>query len=424
MRIFLTLWMIASMLSLSACLPNNTPKKPDGSAEPSDYIAVNYENVKAMWLTQYDLLPVYTDMGGQRDEIDFRLRIDKILSNVVELGINTVFVQVRPFADSFYPSDVYPISSYVSGEYGRKISYDPFAIILAKAHAMGLSVHAWINPLRAMTTSEICKVDDSYKIREWYDDPSQRGKYIVEIGGRLYLNPAYEEVRDLVSEGASEIVRNYDVDGVHLDDYFYPTTDEEFDRSAYQQYKSTGGKLSLADFRRENINSLIRELYSAVKTENQSVLFGVSPAGNMKNNYNELYADVAVWCRSEGYIDYLCPQLYFGFEHSTCAFDKLCREFSDMIKPDGIKLIFGMSLGKAKSGYDAYAGDGKYEWRDNKDILYRSLKYTESIENCSGVSYFCYQYFYDVLTGERVKETSAEVKKFIPLLKTINWSEK
>ena len=152
-----------------------------------------------------------------------------------------------------------------------------------------------------------------------------------------------------------------------------------------------------------------------MKTENQSVLFGVSPAGNMKNNYNELYADVIAWCGSEGYIDYLCPQLYFGFEHSTCAFDKLCREFSDMIKPDGIK---------AKSGYDAYAGDGKYEWRDNKDILYRSLKYTENIENCSGVSYFCYQYFYDVLTGERVKETSAEVKKFIPLLKTISWSEK
>ena len=424
MRVILTLLLIVSAVLLSACLPNNTPKNPADFTESSDYLAVNYENVKAMWLTQYDLLPVYTDMDGQRDETDFCLRIDKILSNVVELGINTVFVQVRPFADSFYPSDVYPISSYVSGEYGKKISYDPFEIILDAAHERGLSVHAWINPLRAMTVSEMGKIDDSYKIREWYDDPSKRGKYIVEVGGRLYLNPAYEEVRELVAKGASEIVRNYDVDGVHLDDYFYPTTDESFDRSAYQRYISTGGRLSLADFRRENINSLIRELYSAVKTENQSVLFGISPAGNMQNNYNELYADVAVWCRSEGYIDYLCPQLYFGFEHSTCAFDKLCLEFSDMIKLDGIKLIIGMSLGKAKSGYDAYAGGGKYEWRDNKDVLYRQLKYTESVDNCSGVSYFCYQYFYDVLTGEKVKETSAEVKKFIPLLKTISWSEK
>jgi hypothetical protein len=116
--------------------------------------------------------------------------------------------------------------------------------------------------------------------------------------------------------------------------------------------------------------------------------------------------------------------VYFGFEHGSLPYASVCDEFSDMIKLDGIKLIIGMSLGKVKSGYDAYAGGGKYEWRDNKDVLYRQLKYTESVDNCSGVSYFCYQYFYDVLTGEKVKEPSAEVKKFIPLFKTISWSEK
>lgn len=391
---------------------------------PTKYAAVNYENVKAMWLSQYDLLPVYTDRGEQRNESDFRERIKGILANVRALGINTVFVQVRPFADSFYLSEIYPVSSYVSGGYGKDVSYDPFSIIVEEGHALGLSVHAWINPLRAMKETEIESIADGYKIKEWYNDPTKKGRYIVSVSGRWYLNPAYDEVRALVASGASEIARLYDVDGVHIDDYFYPTTDESFDLYSYQLYKSRGGELSLADFRRENINSLVKELYAAVKSENESMLFGVSPAGNMKNNYNELYADVAVWCENEGYVDYLCPQLYFGFEHSTCAFDKLCREFSEMIKADGIKLIFGMSLGKARSGYDQYAGDGKYEWRDNKDILYRQLKYTETVENCSGVSYFCYQYFYDVLTGEKVEETSAEVDKFIPLLKTITWSEK
>ena len=426
MRLFVTLLLVSVIILLSAFVLDNMLLKTEEDFPPSEdeYIAVNYENVKAMWLSQYDLLPVYTDKGAQRSEADFREKIKGVLENVCDIGINTVFVQIRPFADSFYPSEVYPVSSYVSGDYGKAIAYDPFAMILEEGHALGLSVHAWINPLRAMKDTEIESVADAYKIKEWYNDPSKKGRYIVSVSGRWYLNPAYDEVRALVSSGVLEIVQKYNVDGVHIDDYFYPTTDERFDKYAYQSYVSRGGELSLADFRRENINSLVRELYAAVKTENESMLFGVSPAGNMKNNYNELYADVEVWCSNEGYIDYLCPQLYFGFEHSTCAFDKLCGEFSDMIKLDGIKLIFGMSLGKAKSGYDQYAGEGKHEWRDNKDVLYRQLKYTETIENYSGVSYFCYQYFYDVLTGERVDETVAEVDKFIPLLKTISWSEK
>lgn len=426
MRIFLAVLLILSTLLLSVCIVKSIPSKPsdDEITIAESYVAVNYENVKAMWISQYDLLSVYTNGNGQRDETDFRGRIVRILTNIKGLGFNTVFVQVRPFADSFFPSEIYPVSSYVSGEYGKGISYDPFRIILNEAHAIGLSVHAWINPLRAMTENEITSIDGVYKIREWYDDPLKRGRYIVAVDGRLYLNPAYDEARALVGEGASEIVRKYDVDGVHIDDYFYPTTDESFDIFAYQRYINTGGELSLAEFRRENINSLIKAIYDAVKAENESVLFGVSPAGVMKNNYEMLYADVRHWCANKGYIDYLCPQIYFGFEHSTCAFDKLCNEFSDMVKLDGIKLIFGMTLGKAKSEYDAYAGEGKYEWRDNKDVLYRALKYTESIENCSGVSYFCYQYFYDPLTGERVEETVAEIEKFIPLLKMITWCEK
>ncbi len=388
---------------------------------PEKYTAENFDNVKAMWLSQYDLSAVYTAGGRQRERADFTERIKAILKNVADMGINTVYVQVRPFADSFYPSKVYPDSRYVSGAYGEEMDYDPFEIVLLEGHRLGLSVHAWINPLRAMTDDEIKKVGGEYEIKKWYDDPDTRGKYIVEVSERWYLNPAYPEARDLVCRGAREIAENYDVDGIHIDDYFYPTTDESFDAVAYGAYKTGGGRLSLADFRRENVNSLVRELYASVKAVNETMLFGVSPAGVMNNNYNKLYADVAVWCRNEGYIDYLCPQLYFGFEHATCAFDKLCREFSEMVKRDDIKLIFGMTLGKAKAEYDQYAGSGKYEWRDNKDILLRQLKYTETIDNCIGVSYFCYQYFFDPLTGKRVTETAEEVDKLLPLLKTVKW---
>ena len=408
-----------------------TAEKPESQKEeskdmntdtaPEKYTAKNFDNVKAMWLSQYDLSAVYTAGGRQRERADFTERIKAILKNVSDMGINTVYVQVRPFADSFYPSKVYPDSRFVSGAYGQRMDYDPFEIVLSEGHRLGLSVHAWINPLRAMTDDEIKRVSGEYDIKKWYDDPDTRGKYVSEVSGRWYLDPAYPETRALICRGAEEIAENYDVDGIHIDDYFYPTTDESFDSEAYSAYKASGGKLSLADFRRENINSLVRELYAAVKDVNETMLFGVSPAGVMNNNYNKLYADVAVWCQNEGYVDYICPQLYFGFEHATCAFDKLCREFSEMVKCDSVKLIFGMTLGKAKSEYDQYAGTGKYEWRDHKDILVRQLKYTETVDNCIGVSYFCYQYFFDPLTGARVPETAEEVDKLLPLLETAEW---
>ena len=311
------------------------------------------------------------------------------------------------------------MSSFVVGEYGKSADYDPFEIIVEEAHKRELSVHAWLNPLRGMTDEEIKKVPDEYKIREWFDEKNDA---ISLVEGRWYLDPANSEARELVSLGAAEIVRIYDVDGVHIDDYFYPTTEVSFDAANYGKYLAQGGEKELADFRRSNINELISELYSAVKAVREDVLFGISPAGAMKYNYNKLYADVAVWCENSGYIDYICPQIYFGFEHSTCDFKKLCAQFSDMIKVDGIRLIIGMTLGKAVSGYDPYAGEGMYEWRDNKDVLVRELKHTETIEKCSGVSYFCYQYFFDPVTGNEANNPAVEERlRLVPHLKNITW---
>ena len=380
---------------------------------------INYEYMKAMWLSQYDLKDIYTDAGRQRDREDFTLRIEKVVDNVVSLGINTVIVQVRPFADSFYPSELYPISSFITGSYGKEADYDPFEIILAKCHCAGLSVHAWINPLRCMTEKEINDVPRGYKIREWYDE----GKCARVVSGRVYLDPAHDEVRDLISSGAAEIVRLYDVDGIHMDDYFYPTTDESFDSSSYEDYLRRGGRADRAQFRRDNVNLLVREIYSAVKAENPMVVFGISPAGVMKNNYEKLYADVYEWCGSDGYIDYICPQVYFGLEHDNYDFIKVCREFSDMIKSERIRLIIGMTLGKAVSEYDPYAGNGKYEWRDNKDILRRELEYSLELSKCSGVSYFCYQYFFDPLTGREITAAAEERRNLIPALKSAGENE-
>ena len=391
----------------------------------NEYKVLNYDDMKAMWLSQYDLSNVYCAGSSQRPAQSFTNYIKTILSNVKDLGFNTVIVQVRPFADSMYPSEFYPMSSMVVGSYGKNASYDPFAIVIEEAHALGLSVQVWINPMRAMLDSEIGKVDDKYLIKQWYNDRTLKGKYIVECSGRWYLNVAYEPVRQLIVDGAREIVEKYDVDGLHMDDYFYPTTDASFDAAAYVEYVKGGGKASREDWRRQQLNALVSSLWSTVKQQDENMLFGISPAGNFNTVYNNQYADIYTWCATPGYIDYICPQVYFGFEHGSCDFVKVATTYQSMIKTDKVKLIIGMTLGKALSGSqggeDKWAGAGKREWIENKDILLRGLEYTRQLPKCSGVAYFCYQYFYDPISGKAVAGTRAERDNFLPLLETISW---
>ena len=380
---------------------------------------INHDEVKAIWVSQFDMSAIYTKAGKQRDVDDYTEKVEKMITNIRSLGINTVIFQLRPNGDSIYPSEVYPISKYVSGGYGKEIDYDPFAIFLKSAHRYSLSVHAWINPLRCMSETDITHIPNTYKIKNWY--LSENDKYVVTVNGMCYLNPAYKEVRELICEGVEEIINLYDVDGVHIDDYFYPTTDTSFDSYAYSLYKEKGGELSLDDFRRQSINSLVSEIYDTVKSKNREILFGVSPGGNTDRNYNELYADVEKWCKNEGYIDYLFPQVYFGFEHQTHPFDLICEEFSDMTENSHVRLIIGITLGKAYDAHrgaeDIWAGTGSKEWIENKDILVRSLGYANGIKNCSGVAVFSYRLIFDPLSGERVEQTATECQTFLPLLK-------
>lgn len=389
--------------------------------EEREYAAMNYTDMKCLWISQFDLSSVYSSGGSQRAESAYRQYVNKILDNTVACGFNTVILQMRPNADSMYPSEYYPPSTYVVGAYGKDFTYDPVAIFIELAHARGLSLQAWINPLRGMTDDEIKKIDEKYPIRQWYDNSATRGTYIVNVDGRWYLNPAYVEVRELIQSGATEILMKYDVDGLHMDDYFYPTTAASFDSAAYSDYKKAGGKKTLADFRREQLNLLVKGLFDLTKAVDETALFGISPAGNWNNVYDSHYADVYTWCGVEGYIDYICPQVYFGMEHASYDFKKTCETWRAMIKTDKVRLVIGMTLGKAKSGTDNYAGSGKNEWTEHKDVLLRCLEYTATMDECVGVAYFCYQYFYNPTSGVEVAETKAERDNFIPRLKEITW---
>ena len=396
-------------------------EKEEDTLMKREYVAQNFEDMKCMWLSQFDLSRVYSDGGAQRNESDFRALLSTVLDKVAENGINTVILQVRPNADSMYPSQVYPPSAYVVGSYGRAFGYDAVKIAVELAHERGLSIHAWINPLRAMTDSQIASVQRDYAIRQWYDDSALRGKYVVKVGENWYLNPAYSEVRELILDGAREVMQKYDFDGLHMDDYFYPTTDASFDTAAYRQYLREDGTLSLADFRRDALNKLVGGMYDSLKAIDPEALYGISPAGNYNTVYNSHYADVLTWCAEEGYIDYICPQVYFGLEHSSFDFISTAEKWQSYIKTDSVKLIVGMSLGKAQSGVDNYAGEGKNEWSEHKDVLKRCLEYTKELDKCVGVAYFCYQYFYDPISAEPNAKTQTERDNFVPILKEISW---
>ncbi len=380
--------------------------------EPSDGPIA--DTVKAIWISQYDIKNVLTLDGHQRDVSQARDMISEIFDNCAALGFNTVFLQVRPNGDSLYPSEIFASSSYAVGQYGGEFAYDPFEIAVSAARERGLSVHAWINPLRLMKTDELLRLDPQNILRRWYDG----GKYIREHEGRLYLDPAYPEVRELVAEGALEAAKKYDIDGVHMDDYFYPHgIGEEFDVVSYSEL---GGGLELANFRRKNTTELIRCIGDALRSHSPRLLFGISPGGNLETLFNTDYVDIEKLC-ADGDVDYICPQIYFGMEHETHAFDEVYMRFAAIPRAAEVRLFVGITLGKAESASlgigDKYAGSGKNEWLESRRVLADCLEFLKENGSSDGISVFCYQYFFDPVSGAKNKNTEEELASFLPVWK-------
>lgn len=377
------------------------------------------DSVRAMWISQFDLTLMCVKDGKQRKKDEYISRVSIMMARLLGMGINTVFVQVRPNGDSLYPSEIFPASPYAVGALEADFEYDPFEILLNEAKRAGISVHAWINPLRLMKDTELSSLGGEYLIGKWQNDQNFFGTRIVKVGEYCYLNPAYDETRELIVLGACEIMKKHGVDGIHIDDYFYPTTDENFDRNAYREYVDLGGALSLGDFRRENINKLVSELCAAARELGK--IFGVSPSGNLSRNYNELYADVNEWCEL-GIVDYLCPQIYFGIEHESFPFEKTANDFEKICTQNNVELIVGMTLEKAQNGYngigDTYAGSGSDEWIKSRDILARCFEITVDI-NCKGVAFFSYRLFYSPNDDTPVNETADERNALIAAMKQL-----
>ncbi len=370
------------------------------------YSALNYSEQKGIWISYLE----YSSAMMNKSAKAFRSTIGEYFDNVKALSFNTVYVQVRAFGDAYYSSELFPTGDRYNGTIGAKLSYDPLEIMVEEAHSRNLSVHAWINPMRLMTDSQMKSLSDSYTIKKWYNDSDKCGKYIVKSDGRWYLNPAYPEVEKLISDGISEIVSGYDVDGIQIDDYFYPTTAASFDSAAY---KASGTSKSLSSWRTDNINDMVKRMNKTVHSANLSVLFGISPQGSVSNNYDTLYADVKTWCRSSDYCDYILPQVYFGFENAALPYEDTIALWSSMTSSGNVKLVIGLA-GYKIGAADAYAGaNGKNEWINNSDILSRQMKAAKKLSNYGGVAIFRYGSVFepDSSVAKQVNAELANIKK-------------
>ena len=403
------------LLLLSSCsLKNINLTEPESASFDSgndncpntdDIIADEYRGV---WIN-YNELSMKSVGGGTAE--DFKNKIDTMFENIKAFGLNTVIFQVRPFSDSFCSSEIFPWSSYITGEQGKNPGYDPFLIATNEAEKYGLKIEAWINPYRVSYKDNFDDLSESNPAKQWYTDNPLTDDLII-TGSGIYYNPSSKRAQKIIIDGVREIVKNYNISAIHMDDYFYPTVDEGIDVDLYTNYRNEGGELSLDDWRRENVNTFISGLYSSVKSIKQDVKVVISPAGDIEKNYSMLYADVLKWCSQGGYADIIMPQLYYGFKNSSKPFLKMLNLWSEAVKSGNVKLCVGLAYYKSGKT-DDNAGDGINEWCENGNICSEEIRYSRRKDNYCGFSVYSYSYLFAKNKSENAEKEYLNMKNVL-----------
>lgn len=364
MAVILTLILAVISVTVSANHSKNNQKATPVISNDIEKAATSDEaEMRGMWVSYISL-----DMNGtDYSEESFRNKFTKIIDTAKEYQCNALFVHVRAFGDAFYKSELFPSSHILWGKQGATAKYDALEIMCEMCKDSNIEIHAWLNPYRIMAgTSEF--------------ELSENNPYVldntigVEYDGGIYLNPAKRDVRKLITNGVQEIIENYPVDGIHFDDYFYPTSDESFDKAEYNQYlkafSSEKDAMPLIKWRQNNVNMLIAEVYQTIKSFDKNIKFGISPQGNIDNDL-EMGADVKSWCECMGYVDYICPQLYYSLENPALGFKAGLERWLEFDLHESLEIYAGFAVYKA--GTDADEGT----W-SNGDILKKELEIIRS----------------------------------------------
>jgi len=388
--LFLVCWQVSNLalaqLPVFADPENKSYTGAGASAAGIEVPAMPKRELRGVWVAtvaniDYPLKPTPDAVALQREWLN-------MLDLFERSGLNAVFVQIRPASDALYPSRLGPWSRYLAGKQGRapEGNWDPLAFMIATAHERNFEFHAWLNPYRVQNDTDTSSLAPGHVFHTHRD-------WILKYGPKYYLNPSLPEVRAHLVEVVEEIIENYAVDAIHMDDYFYPyrIAGEEFpDAADFARYGR--GFARIDDWRRHNVDTLIAMLHQRIKSLRPGVEFGISPFSVWRNqdrdpagsptragqtNYDDLYADIRKWLK-EGWIDYVVPQLYFHIGFDLVDYEKTLKWWYD--NAFGAKLYVGMAAYRVGS-------DRAQQWQE-PDQIPRLLRLNRSLENVHGHVFF------------------------------------
>lgn len=347
----------------------------------TDIVSAEDTEMRGIWVASVGNLDY--PQSPTADAWQLRVQMDEVLDNCQDMGFNTVFLQVRPSGDALYKSDIFPWSRYLTGTQGTAPSdgFDPLEYAVNEAHKRGMQLHAWINPYRVTNSS-----NDNDKLAANNPAVLRPDLVLTDSSGKMYLNPGEADSIDIILEGIREIVRNYDVDGIHMDDYFYPSSGFD-DSAAYYKYQDAYP--NKADWRRSMVTTLISCARDAVKEIKPNCMFGVSPSGiwanagdtpggsntNGSSSYHSLYADTKLWVEQE-YLDYIMPQIYWYNGQPNADYNTLINWWAGVCAPTNVKLYIGEAAYKAASGSEAaWKGQNGINELSNQVSMCRQSQY-------------------------------------------------
>lgn len=375
--------LIVLLFSVVAISSKSGVKTPTISQASTDDTVTDSTNdtadngeMRGVWISYIELT---MENESDKSEKGFTNKFYDIAKRCKDNQINTLVVQVRPFCDALYKSNYYPWSHILTGTQGENPNYDPLEIMCRICDEYDLNIHAWINPYRVSSANTPSKLSENNP----YKKDNSLG-FIADSG--IYLDPSNENSQELIINGVLEIATNYDVDAIQFDDYFYPTDIENLDEEQYNAYVESVGEnssMNIHNWRKANVNMLISNTYRRLHNLNKNVEFGISPQGNIDNN-ESLYADVRSWSTCTGFVDYICPQIYFSLDNPALTFENSLESWCELEFAEGVNLYIGLA------GYKAGTDEDEGTWLEYDDILAKEYSIIKTNQKAKGFMIYSY----------------------------------
>ena len=336
--------------------------------------SIKQTEMKALFVSYLELNTYIKNQEKEKSQKN----IETIVKNTKKNNFNTIILQVRSFDDAIYKTEQFPTSKSIVLE--DNTSYDVLNYFIKECKNKKIDLYIWINPFRITRENENL-IEDTYAYK------MKDTRVVQKVNNAYYYNPSRDETSTHIIEGIKELIKNYQFKGILFDDYFYPNND--IDREEYQEYLNKNKEISESEYHLQTINNIIKKVYQSIKKENKSIEFGISPDGNIDNNYDKNYADVKTWCSKNGYIDFIMPQVYYGFFNTTRPYIDTMNNWDDLITNKNIKLYYALAFYK-NGQEDNYAKDGKEEWVTNSDIIKKQVILARNTTNYKGFVLFRY----------------------------------